>query len=263
MTTRQQPPWRNGKKRRPYTSATEIDNAVGKLRDLSNEIREIAPEIGFDDASVFALESKVVKTIREIFGEDSSEYEQYRTFKIQLGSTYKNFSKEYLQQEFRRSIPQAAALLWGLIDMLVYTKTRLFRTERDVRRAILDLQLHPRIADASIDLFQGGHYRNAVFDASLALLNFVKEKSGRHDLDGADLMRTVFSKNKPVLAFNDLKDQSELDEQEGLMHLFEGAVLALRNPRAHEMTPDSPEEALEFIALLSLLAKQVDGARRR
>jgi uncharacterized protein (TIGR02391 family) len=85
----------------------------------------------------------------------------------------------------------------------------------------------------------------------------------RHDLDGADLMRKVFSKNDPILAFNDLKDQSELDEQEGLMHLFEGAVLALRNPRAHGLSPDSPEVALEFIAFLSLLAKQVERATRR
>jgi hypothetical protein len=41
-------------------------------------------------------------------------------------------------------------------------------------------------------------------------MNFVKEKSRRHDLDGANLMRTVFSVNAPILAFNDL----DPDEQE-------------------------------------------------
>lgn len=93
-------------------------------------------------------------------------------------------------------------------------------------------------------------------------MNIVKEKSRRHDLDGAPLMRAVFSKNAPVLAFNNLKDQTEQDEQEGMMHLFEGAVQALRNPRAHALADDSPEEALEYIALLSFLAKKVDQARR-
>jgi hypothetical protein len=29
-------------------------------------------------------------------------------------------------------------------------------------------------------------------------------------------MRTVFSRNDPILAFSDLKDQSDFDEQEGL-----------------------------------------------
>jgi hypothetical protein len=39
----------------------------------------------------------------------------------------------------------------------------------------------------------------------------------------------VFSKNNPVLAFNDLANRTDLDEQEGMMHLFEGTVLAIRN----------------------------------
>lgn len=76
-------------------------------------------------------------------------------------------------------------------------------------------------------------------------------------------MRTVFSKKNPILAFNELKDQSDLDEQEGLMHLFEGAVLAFRNPRAHTLDEDWPEDALEFIAFLSLLAKRLERTKRR
>ena len=76
-------------------------------------------------------------------------------------------------------------------------------------------------------------------------------------------MRTVFSRNNPILAFNDLNDQTDQDEQEGLMHLFEGAVLALRNPRAHALSDDSPELALEYIALLSMLAKRLEQATRR
>jgi len=97
----------------------------------------------------------------------------------------------------------------------------------------------------------------------VALVNYVKEKSRRHELDGAPLMRTVFSRNNPVLAFNDLADQGDQDEQEGLMHLFEGAVLAFRNPRAHDLERDTPEDALECIAFLSMLAKRLDQAKRR
>ncbi len=46
------------------------------------------------------------------------------------------------------------------------------------------------------------------------------------------------------------------------MHLFMGAVLALRNPRAHTLFDDSPELALDYIAFLSMLAKRLDGAKR-
>ena len=43
-------------------------------------------------------------------------------------------------------------------------------------------------------------------------------------------MRTVFSSKHPILAFNELADQTDRDEQEGTMHLFEGAVLAIEIP---------------------------------
>ena len=52
-------------------------------------------------------------------------------------------------------------------------------------------------------------------------------------------MRTVFSSKDPILAFNDLADQTDRDEQEGTMHLFEGAVLAIRNPGGHSF-PEGP-----------------------
>jgi hypothetical protein len=47
-----------------------------------------------------------------------------------------------------------------------------------------------------------------------------------------------------------------------MMHLFMGAVLALRNPRAHAITDDTPEAALECIVFLSMLARRVDQSKR-
>ena len=76
-------------------------------------------------------------------------------------------------------------------------------------------------------------------------------------------MRTVFSRNDPVLAFNNLTDQSDQDEQEGMMHLFEGAVLGIRNPRGHDFLADSPERALEYICLISLLANRLEETHRK
>ena len=91
------------------------------------------------------------------------------------------------------------------------------------------LNLHPRIRDVARDRFIDGYHWDAVFAASKALINFIKERSGL-DIDGASLVRTAFSKNNPILAFNELANQTDIDEQEGMMHLFEGAVLAVRNP---------------------------------
>src|SRR3989454_5769606 len=53
-----------------------------------------------------------------------------------------------------------------------------------------------------------------------------------------DLTPTVIS----TLAFSALADQSEVDEQQGLMFLLAGAVLAFRNPRAHHAARTRPRK---------------------
>jgi hypothetical protein len=46
------------------------------------------------------------------------------------------------------------------------------------------------------------------------------------------------------------------------MHLFKGAVLAIRNPGGHSF-PEGPEQrAIEYISLLSLLAYRLQEAKR-
>jgi uncharacterized protein (TIGR02391 family) len=128
-------------------------------------------------------------------------------------------------------------------------------------RAYSNLDLHPEIARAASDLCRHGHYANAIEDAVKALNGLVRMRSGK-ELDGADLMKTVFSPKNPVLRFNDLMDRPDQDEQEGFMMMFSGAVAGLRNPRAHKLIKDDPERALEFIAFVSLLAKLLDGAKK-
>jgi hypothetical protein len=76
-------------------------------------------------------------------------------------------------------------------------------------------------------------------------------------------MRTVFSKNNAILAFNELVDQTDLDQQEGLMHLFKGSVLGIRNPGGHSFPEGTEQRAIEYISLLSLLAYLAQEAKRR
>ena len=131
-----------------------------------------------------------------------------------------------------------------------------------ILRALGELDLHPEIERAISQLFRDGHYANAVEDACKVLDGLVKIRSGRIDLSGTDLMQTVFSAKSPVLKFNELQTETEKSQQQGMMFLYAGAMLALRNPRAHEIIQDDPERALEYIAFLSLLAKSLDDAER-
>jgi Protein of unknown function (Hypoth_ymh) len=48
-----------------------------------------------------------------------------------------------------------------------------------------------------------------------------------------------------------------------MMHLFEGVVLAIRNPGGHSF-PEGPEQrAIEYLSLISLLAYRVQESKRR
>lgn len=247
-----------------FESPEEIDRAIAKLRRRLEEVRALDPKVvRYDDQRIDNVAANISDTILEIFGPNSPEYRRHQHHQIWEGTMYMNMSEDYMQECFAAGIPQTAKVLEGLIDRL-QEKRGEFQVDSVGRaRATFEcLELHPRIAEVSADLYKNGHYRNAVLDASLALENYVKEKSRCRGRDGADLMRYVFSKNNPVIGFNTLTDDTDLSEQEGLMHLFEGVMLALRNPRAHTLSDDSPEEALEYIALLSLLAKRLEKAQR-
>jgi uncharacterized protein (TIGR02391 family) len=130
------------------------------------------------------------------------------------------------------------------------------------RQTLAGLDLHPELARTVVTLFNDGHYSNAVEDACKILDGLVKIRSGRDDLSGTDLMQTVFSPKNPILKFNDLRTETDRSEQQGMMFLFAGAMLALRNPRAHGILQDEPDTALEYIGLVNLLARALDRSTR-
>ena len=246
-------------------SAEDIRRGVLKLHRRIEEVKALDPaNVAYNDQRVENAESNIRNTILEVFGAASPQYQQHKYLQISKGTGKVGQGPEEFQRQFADGIPETISLLQNLVANLEEQQDE---QQTDpaarARTAFAGLDLHPRIRDVSEELYRDGHYRNAILDSAVALVNYVKEKSRRHDLDGAPLMRAVFSRNSPVLAFNNLADQSDLDEQEGLMHLFEGAVLAFRNPRAHDLAPDTPEYALECVGFLSMLAKKVDGAQRR
>ena len=116
------------------------------------------------------------------------------------------------------------------------------------------------IREASRKRFLDGQYSDAVEAAFKCLNNAVKDKSDAA-LDGADLMRTVFSANSPVLRFNAFQSQSDKNEQLGYMEIFAGSMTGIRNPRAHQHDLiDEPEEALELLVIANHLMRKLDSS---
>lgn len=133
-------------------------------------------------------------------------------------------------------------------------------TQPDGASSLLDhLQLHPLVKEVSGGLYRDAHYAQAILEAFKAVNNLVKKKARRSDLDGRDLMARVFRKKEPILRLTPLATQSNMDEQEGFMLLFMGAMAGIRNPKAHDnVSQPDQHRALEYLALASLLCRRVD-----
>jgi uncharacterized protein (TIGR02391 family) len=117
---------------------------------------------------------------------------------------------------------------------------------------------HPLVIKHAGKLFADGHYRQAILDTYIALVDQVKSLSGRYDLDGTSLMNTVFSPKTPKLSLS-----TDADEQLGFMWLFAGAVMGVRNPKAHAVTPHPDKQAtLEWLGFASVLFRVLDGATK-
>ena len=123
--------------------------------------------------------------------------------------------------------------------------------------------MHPRVlVYCKAELLQGNYF-HAVFEASKGLAEHIREKSGSAK-DGVTLVDEVFAKNDPILAFNDLKTETERSEHKGLVAMLRGCFAAIRNPHAH--TPkirwEGDDNAVEYLALISLLHRKIDNCHR-
>lgn len=103
------------------------------------------------------------------------------------------------------------------------------------------------------------NYSHAVFEAVKGLAQRIREMSGA-DGDGAALVDEVFSIERPLLAFNALRTETERSEHKGFAALVKGCFAAVRNPLAHEpkVLWQGEDDAADYMSLISLLHRKLD-----
>lgn len=249
-------------------SIGEMQVALPKLERRLIEIESFDPNLvaGFADTNASALLDKLNDTLVDIFGFGSLEYNRYSCSYFYVGgvSMGRRQSQQEIVRGYQKGKERIAAKLRTAIELLREKLTDLEVPESSsAPRSLKGIDLHQSIQNASGLLFRDGHYAEAVENACKALNGLVQAKSGYFDKDNAKLMHHVLSKNDPVLAFNELQDQSDLSVQEGMMHIYAGTFMAFRNPRAHRLTKDDAEYAFGTITMISFLAKLIEGTTIR
>ena len=134
--------------------------------------------------------------------------------------------------------------------------------------------LHKWVWNAAVDLWDSGHYKEAVRSAASAVEDQTRLKIDRRDLTGAAIFTEAFGLDlpepgRPRLRFARIEEkagsgkrsQEWTSAHEGAMAFGRGCFQGIRNLQAHG-TADLPEQqALEYLAALSVLARWVDEAQ--
>ncbi|WP_081629088.1 TIGR02391 family protein [Methyloversatilis discipulorum] len=135
--------------------------------------------------------------------------------------------------------------------------------ERDVQESSTQhpfdrRNVHELLPEKVRNLFDDGHYAEATFEA-FKFLDKVVQKHSKLSESGVKLMMQAFNETKPAVRLTSLSNASEIDEQKGYSFLFSGAVMAIRNPRGHEVNvSDDPDACLDHLAFASLLLRRLE-----
>jgi uncharacterized protein (TIGR02391 family) len=236
----------------------KLERRIGDLEDF--DPRSITER---DDPRIQALESKLMDTLAEIFGHETADFQRFAPKSLdQAGYNmmYKTPINDVVQSVSASKIRE----LSNLRTVVELFNEKLLDGDESpatkAKRVFGDLDLHPEIGRACGELFRNGHYSESVEAACKVLDMLVKMRSMRTEPSGTELMQLVFSPKNPILKYNNQSDESARSEQLGMMYLFAGAMLALRNPRAHGLIRDCPENAVGYLSFISMLAKSLDRA---
>lgn len=128
--------------------------------------------------------------------------------------------------------------------------------------------MHPLVWGAARGLWHGKYFREAVVTAVGAVIDHVRQLTGRMDLDEKDVFTRAFSNDDPKAGDPRLRWPGDQTEQtarsmnRGLLGFSTGVQAAIRNPSIHERTDMTPQEAAERLAAVSLLMRWIENCIR-
>lgn len=142
-----------------------------------------------------------------------------------------------------------------------YTKTKL--------QDFLDVfKLHPALKKAE-RLLVNGEFEAAVREAVVVLENAIKAKANLPDARGKDLaaqaLKMKYDKQAntivepPIIALNDLKTESQRNEQEGIMYMLMGFFQGPRNLFQHNSIGTSVNMIMSIVFEASFFLYLIEG----
>lgn len=122
--------------------------------------------------------------------------------------------------------------------------------------------IHPTIESVTKDRFENRMYADAVEAAfkevNVRVKEIVKTRVAK-EFDGSALMKSAFSVSNPIIKLGDIQTDTGRSIQQGYMEMFSGAMMGIRNPKAHNNQTIAKEEAIRKLHFASILMYKIDG----
>lgn len=141
------------------------------------------------------------------------------------------------------------------------TITEVQRRTNDLKDKLRQRGVHYRVLKFCNEELLKENYFHSVLEATKSLCEFIREQTGLTE-DGTALIDKAFSTKDPYLALNELKTDSEKNQQIGLAMMLKGINSMARNVTAH--TPKikwiiEESEAIDILMTISFLHKNLDN----
>jgi hypothetical protein len=195
------------------------------------------------------------------YGDDSDQVERFDGIRWTLAMWTAGTPESVHAEARRRGLTRAVEMLEAFVEDL---------EDREAKPSLPGLNpndFHPWVAEAAARLWNDGHTRQAVQTAATSVEGWIRGKLSAHEGSVASIVASAFSISEPRpdaprLRFPDLGpvgSDNWKSAHEGAGAFGRGCFLRIRNLYTHH-DGDSPQEALEALAALSLLARWIDAA---
>jgi len=120
--------------------------------------------------------------------------------------------------------------------------------------------INPKLWDKIESNYNAGKFTNAIVDSMFYLTNLLRERSDS-DEDGLKLVGKIFKKENPLIQINKNETETEKNIQEGYAAIIRGLYQLIRNPRHHDETEDSKDDAIKILLFIDYVVGILDKAK--
>lgn len=200
---------------------------------------------------IFNCGNKIIEIIQYVFHPTSSWFDNSNNYKSLINEINKCIS--FYGYELRED---------GKIYEIKSSTTRTQANERYdlLKSKLTERNIHPQILKFCTQDIVNEDYFSIIFEASKSIYDKIRNMTSI-TLDGNKLIYSCFDLKYPIIIFNSLKNDTEINLYNGLKNILLSIAQIGRNPKAH--TPkiysyDNLDNCLDILNLISFAHKMLD-----